>query len=388
MRIVFLTYAFQHPQMRGSARQYHFIRELARRHEISLLALSEVPVPGDVLEDTESLTRSVEVFETGVARSAGRLERRRAYRAAMGRMRTELARLHAADPFDVAVLHGKPLLPVWKGTPGLPLVADICDADSMRIRQRAATVPLRKRPLLHAYAAAVLRQERGLARATPYVSFISARDRDAVVGSATGAVLIPNGVDLEYWRRRAPVPVRSRRLVFTGVMDYGPNEDAALLLADEVLPLVQKQVPEAEVVIVGRDPRPALRERSERDDVTVTGFVEDVRPYLDEAAVFVAPIRFASGQQNKVLEAMALEVAVVTTPVVAAGMEIDGEAPPLTVGDHAGGVAGAVVRLFRDDVERRRLAAAGRVFVERHAVWARSAEALERLCLAAAQESH
>ena len=309
MRIVFLTYAFQHPQMRGSARQYHFIRELARRHEISLLALSEVPVPGDVLEDMESLTRSVEVFETGVARSAARLERRRAYRAAMGRMRTELARLHACGPVRrrrparqavAAGLEGNARAPARCGHLRCGLDAHPPAGGNRSASQASAAAC--------AYAAAVLRRERGLARATPYVSFISARDRDAVVGSATGAVLIPNGVDLEYWRRRAPVPARSRRLVFTGVMDYGPNEDAALLLADEVLPLVQKQVPEAEVVIVGRDPRPALRERSERADVTVTGFVEDVRPYLDEAAVFVAPIRFASGQQNKVLEAMALEV--------------------------------------------------------------------------------
>jgi glycosyltransferase involved in cell wall biosynthesis len=299
-------------------------------------------------------------------------------------MRSALARLHEERPFDVAVLHGKPLLPVWKGIDQLPLVADICDADSMRIRQRSSTVPLRRRGPLRAYAAAMLRRERAIARATPFVSFISARDRDAVVGPSAGAVVIPNGVDLEYWHRSAAPDWSSRKLVFTGVMDYGPNEDAALLLADEVLPLVQKQVPEAEALVVGRDPRPVLRECSRRPDVTVTGFVEDIRPYLEQAGVFVAPIRFASGQQNKVLEAMAMEVTVVTTPVVAEGMEIDGQTPPLAVADHAGGVAGTVVRLFRDDAERRHLAAAGRRFVEQHAIWSRSAEALERLCFAAA----
>ncbi len=383
MRIVFLTFAFQHPQMRGSARSYHFVREIGARHAVTLLALSEVPVPDAVVEDTARSTDDIRVYETGAGRDGRRTERMRAYRDAMGRMGDDLARLHAEEPFDVAVLHGKPLLPVWKRASRLPLVADICDADSMRIRQRAALVPLRRRPAMRAYAATVRRQERQLARATPYVSFISARDRDAVVGPSTGAVVIPNGIDLDYWRRRADSR-GSRRLVFTGVMDYKPNEDAAELLADEILPLVHKQVPEAEAMIVGRDARPALIARGERADVTVTGFVDDIRPYLEQAGVFVAPIRFASGQQNKVLEAMAMEVPVVTTPVVAEGLEMDGEAPPVAVADAPGGVAGAVVRLFRDDAERRRLAVEGRRFVERHALWSRSGECLERLCVAAA----
>ena len=384
MRIVFLTFAFQHPKMRGSARSYHFVRELGGRHDVTLLSLSEVPVPGEVVDETAAYADDIRVYESEVARDGRRHERLRAYRAAMTRMGDDLARIHAERPFDVAVLHGKPLLPVWKRAAGLPLVADICDADSMRIRQRAALVPLRRRPALLAYAASVRRQERRLAQATPYVSFISARDRDAVVGPSTGAAVIPNGIDLGYWTRRTESR-GSRRLVFTGVMDYKPNEDAAELLADEILPLVHKQVPEAEVLIVGRDARPALLARGSRADVTVTGFVEDIRPYLEQAGVFVAPIRFASGQQNKVLEAMAMEVAVVTTPVVAAGMVMDGEAPPLAVAEAPGGVAGTVVRLFRDDAERRRLAAAGRRFVEQHAVWSRSGDALERLCVAAAR---
>lgn len=383
MRIVFLTFAFQHPRMRGSARSYHFVRELGSRHDITLLALSEVPVPDDVLAETRTHAQDIAVFATGLGRDGRRRDRLRAYRDARRRMGDELARQHEAEPFDVAVLHGKPLLPVWKRARGLPLVADICDADSMRIRQRASLVPLRRRPALRAYAAAVRRQERGLARATPYVSFISARDRDAVMGAGSAAAVIPNGIDLDYWTRNGEAS-DSRRLVFTGVMDYKPNEDAAELLADEILPLVHKQVPTAEVLIVGRDARPSLVARGDRPAVTVTGYVDDVRPYLARAGVFVAPIRFASGQQNKVLEAMAMEVAVVTTPVVAAGLEIDGEAAPVAVAEAPGGVAGTVVRLFRDDAERRRLAADGRSFVERRASWARSGEALERLCEAAA----
>ncbi|MFN8188187.1 MAG: glycosyltransferase [Gaiellales bacterium] len=383
MRIVFLTFAFQHPDMRGSARAYHLLRGLAPGHEVTLLALSEVPVPTEVREDVASFVEQVEVFETG-GRASGRRARHRAYLDGMARMRETLALAHAKRPFDVAVLHGRSLLPVWKGIGGLPLVADICDADSMRIRKHAATAPLRRRPELLAYAALVRHRERGLARATPWVSFISARDREAVMGPASRAAVIPNGVDLELWRRTTAAPTGGQRLVFSGVMDYRPNEDAAIVLTDGVLPLVRERVPGAEAVLVGRDPRPALLDRASRPGVTITGYVEDIRPYLEQASLFVAPMRFASGQQNKVLEAMAMEVPVVTTPIVAAGMEIDGTAAPLVVVEGTEAIAAAVARLLRDDGERRRLAVAGRRFVEQHAVWARSAEALEALCRAAA----
>jgi glycosyltransferase involved in cell wall biosynthesis len=139
-------------------------------------------------------------------------------------------------------------------------------------------------------------------------------------------------------------------------------------------------------MIVGRDPSSELVKVAKRySDVTVTGAVDDVRPYLERADVFVAALRFASGVQNKVLEALAMEVPVVTTPVVAAGLRVEGMEPQLVIGRNAEEIAACILRLLANSEERARLSTEGRRFVEAHYSWSLSAEKLEKLCLAAAE---
>jgi glycosyltransferase involved in cell wall biosynthesis len=123
--------------------------------------------------------------------------------------------------------------------------------------------------------------------------------------------------------------------------------------------------------------------------VTVTGFVDDLRPYLERAAVCAAPLRFGAGVQNKVLEAMAMGVPVVTTSIAAAGLRVDdAAAPPLYVADDDERFAACLVQLLQDPGERARLAREGRRFVEEHFVWAHQAERLEALCQEAVRERH
>jgi glycosyltransferase involved in cell wall biosynthesis len=168
-------------------------------------------------------------------------------------------------------------------------------------------------------------------------------------------------------------------------MSYPPNADAAMFLLETILPRVRRAFPDLEVLIVGRDPSPQLVKTAQHyGDVTVTGTVNDVRPYLERADVFVAALRFASGVQNKVLEAMAMQVPVVTTPVVAAGLLADGIEPQLVIGETTEEIADGIIRLLANAEERARLSAEGRRFVEAHCSWSLCAEKLQKLCLAAA----
>src|SRR5260370_31531727 len=135
---------------------------------------------------------------------------------------------------------------------------------------------------------------------------------------------------------------------------------------------------------LGHDPLPKLVSVVQRcHDVIVTGTVDDVRPYLEGADVFVAALRFASGVQNKVLEAMAMEVPVVTTPVVAAGLCVDGVEPQLVIGTSAEVIAAGLVRLLADAGEPARLVMEVPPCADAHCSWAHSAQKLEELCLTA-----
>jgi glycosyltransferase involved in cell wall biosynthesis len=216
------------------------------------------------------------------------------------------------------------------------------------------------------------------------VAFIAPRDREAILERGEQGEILPNGVDHQFWRR-ASGPSHRNCLVLTGVMDYAPNHDAAVQLIERIAPQVRLTIPDLEILIVGRDPAPSLRElAASTPGIDVTGFVDDVRPYLERAAVFAAPLRYASGTQNKVLEAMSMEVPVVTTSVVADGLRMDGAAkPPVCVADEESQFAADVVRLLQTPRERVLLAERGREFVENHFIWSRSAEKLESMCLAA-----
>jgi glycosyltransferase involved in cell wall biosynthesis len=304
-------------------------------------------------------------------------------------MKVVLRQLIRQGSYDVLVLHGKVLFPVIRYFDDLPVVIDMCDATSLRLRRQMAYSAWPKRAWLALRYLGVRRLEKEMMARSRHLAFISCRDRDAVLGPGRAAEVAPIGVDTEFWKRQAGQP-STPTLIFVGVMSYGPNVDAAAYLIDQIVPRVRKEIPDLEVYIVGRDPSPELREKASRQaGVHVTGFVDDVKPYLERSAVAVVPIRYGAGIQNKLLEAMAMEVPVVTTELAAEGLRLmGGSNPPLHVAGDAEEFTQRVVTLLRDPVERARLARQGRQFVQRNYVWSGGAETLERMCYEAAAQTH
>ena len=401
MRILYLSFSFQHPSLRGPTRCYHFLRELSRRHEITLLSASRIPVPPEAKQEVARYTKHLQVFgcngtptsQTGrllgrVPRVGRRLQRQWEYSLAVRKMKAALKQLVQQNSYDVLLFHGIDIFPAIKDLDELPIVIDFCDATSMLfLRQMAYSSPA-KWVLLGLRYLRMRRLEKRLTRKGPHLAFISRRDRDAVLGPGQRAEVLPIGVDSEFWKRQSEYP-NTNTIIFVGVMNYAPNADAATYLLDEIVPRVRKEVPDLEVYIVGRDPSRVLREKARQQaGVHVTGFVDDVRPYLERSAVAVAPIRYGAGILNKVLEAMAMEVPVVTTTLAADGLRVEGEPElPLCVADDAGEFAARLVALLRDPAARVHLARAGRQFVQRNYVWSRSVETLERMCYEAAAQA-
>jgi glycosyltransferase involved in cell wall biosynthesis len=202
---------------------------------------------------------------------------------------------------------------------------------------------------------------------------VSPRDLEAL-GATRGLALVPNAVDLEAFpcsrHDREPATV-----VFTGNMGYFPNVTAAVWFAKEAFPLIRQAVPEARFVVVGARPVRSVRALAADPAVTVTGRVDDVGPFLRRATVAVAPMRTGSGQQIKILEAMASGVPVVATPAEAdqVGATHDQE---LLVASGARAFADAVIALFRDEARADRLARNARRLVETRFTWEHSMAAL------------
>lgn len=390
MRILYLTNGFPYPLTSGYLRHYFLIRALSERHSVSLLSMVG---RGFQSEDREALTPFAARIET-FGRPAGRASKaRKAVRAlrsmvpgaggerAVEEMRAAVRRRLREEAFDVVLFSGKRTFPAIAGLRGVPVVADICDTTSVRIRGRMRHCGVGRLPALVAEYLQVRAVERRLVRQADHLVFASCRDRDALMpsGPAQGTTVIPNGVDLDYWTRSAPERAKGT-LVMTGAMDYAPNADAARFLIEEILPRVRRAVPEAALWIVGRDPSKELVELGERHGARVTGFVADVRPYLDAASVFVAPLRFGSGIQNKLLEAMAMGVPVVASPLAADGLRTEqGEVPPLAVAGTVEEYADQIVRRLAEVERNPAPDAEARRFVQRNFVWARSAARLEQV---------
>jgi glycosyltransferase involved in cell wall biosynthesis len=390
MRILYVTQGFPYPLTSGFLRHYHFIRELAARHAIDLLSVVGADYQPEYAAAMAPYTARVLTFQSADrSRSVWRKARNRAQALLLPRHGDAAVRALCAAAtalvrerrYDVVVLAGKRTFRVLDAVGDIPVVADLCDATSMRVLGHLEHAGSWRRAALRLELLEVRRVERWLMQRAAHLVFAAARDRDALVPATDHprCSIIPNGVDIDYWRRTSE-RLGDRQIVFTGAMGYPPNEDAALYLAGTILPQVRRSAPEAELWIVGRDPKPRLAAAGHQPGVHVTGFVDDVRPFLERGAVFAAPLRFGAGIQNKLLEAMAMAVPVVASSLAADGLRTGGgAAPPVqTAGDATAFATALVARLAAARCDPTPDHAA-RQFVEAHFRWETNAAALEQV---------
>lgn len=224
--------------------------------------------------------------------------------------------------------------------------------------------------------------ERKACRRYDAVVAVSPQDR-AMIEQEYGAPVvldIPTGVDTGYFRPSGSVEVEPYQLAFTGSMDWLPNDDAMKYFVRAILPRIRASCPQVSLTIVGRKPFPSLTALSREDPtIRVTGQVDDVRPYLERAAVYVIPLRIGGGTRLKVFEAMAMGKAVVSTSIGVEGLPIVHGTDAL-VADEPDAFADAVVRLLRDRAAARRLGQAAAGKVRAQFGWRPVADSFVRAC--------
>jgi sugar transferase (PEP-CTERM/EpsH1 system associated) len=389
--------------MPGSPRLWNLCRQLATRHRLFLA------VRGESEERWRSFRRDPEVSRVFAdvvrlpeeprpswwGRQHHRLRaacylssqyRNPAYHRRLRRLLSE--DMVAGTRADLVYVDGLSMTQYFDRRAGLPMIADVHDCFSLLFSRSARRERRRLRRLAIALEArSIARMERSLAVRYGVVITNSSVDEGALRRLMPNGrvVTIPNGVDCEYWTPGSNGH-HSRRVVFTGVMDYGPNVDAAQYCADEIFPLVRASVPDAELWLVGADPSPAVRELARREGVHVTGKVDDVRPYVRAASVCVCPIRFGAGIKNKILSALAMAKPVVTTSIGLEGIDARPDRHVLRA-DTPGEFADAVTRVLGDERLARQLGDNGcRLVTERYS-WPAQAEAFEREIAATARRA-
>ena len=206
-------------------------------------------------------------------------------------------------------------------------------------------------------------------------------DIDAAVfqqhGTENAIEIIPNGVDITHYRPDFTTEAPAH-LIYIGSMDWYPNEDAVAFFADEVFPRIQEKVPDVAFSIVGGNPSARVQKLAERDGIIVTGRVPEIKPYFAEATVFVVPLRIGSGTRLKILEALAMGKAIVSTTVGAEGLDLKDSAE-IFIADEPTAFADAVTRLLTDVQLRRRIGENGRSRVEQDYDWRSIGEKLHAL---------
>ena len=377
----------------GRLRSFHIVSELARDHRVTLLTTHGLDDNPDGLRGQLPQCERVTSFLYAAPKqsSAGFA------RAVVGSwlsplpvdlwkwqvpaVREEVRRMVSARQVDLCVadfLYTTPNVPLGGSVPVIFFDHNVEHVIWKRL-SRVEARPWR-RALLEAEWRKMRRAEaRACARASLTIA-VSEVDRTLLVANAPGAAIcsIPTGVDTAFF-----VPNGSREapasLVFIGSMDWYPNEDAILHFIRATLPGIRRQVPEASLTVVGRNPRPQLRAAAARAGVRVTGTVEDVRPYVEKAAVVVVPLRVGGGTRLKIFEALAMGKAVVATKVGAEGL-------PLVAGTHyvradtPDAFARAVASLLEDPRRRTALGAAGRRLVEDKFSWPQVAREFATRC--------
>jgi polysaccharide biosynthesis protein PslH len=396
--LLFLTPQLPYPPRQGTAiRNWGLIRHLAQRHAVSLVSFVEegqdpqseilraacqplvtIPVPRRTRADR---LRSLAAGQADLVR--------RLWSPAFAEAVSQLLRM---TRFDAVHFEGFEMTPylstVLAAASKAKTVYDAHNAEHI-LQRRAYQADVRRpaRWLAALYSRLqvprLARLEAAVCQAADEVVCVSREDGQALqrLVPALSPLIVPNGIDLADYSEPGPRPPEmegSDTLVFTGKMDYRPNVDAALWFADEILPRVRARRPQARFLVVGQRPAPALLQRNGRDGVLVTGAVNDTRPYIGHAAVYVAPLRMGGGTRFKLLEAMALSRPVVSTALGAEGFDVRSE-NELLLADAPGDFAAAVVALLETPARAAELGAASQRFVQAGYDWSRLVPRLEAL---------
>ncbi|HLH41953.1 MAG TPA: glycosyltransferase [Bryobacteraceae bacterium] len=386
------------PDFGGRIRSFQMVKELARRHDVTLVTYyprqdrdphpSLAPLFANLVLAPLDLPKSFSL--AGACNYARLLFSEHAYsiqKYYRPELKRAVASLFQTEEFDAIVcdfIHPGGLLN-WRGKTPIVLFAHNVEAEVWDRHRKVARSWIWK---IASYLEwkALSRDERRYLRAADHVVAVSERNKQSFARhiDSSGISVIGTGVDSEYFIP-APGAEQPGHVAFTGAMDYAPNQDAIDWYARGILPLLRREYPDIVTWAVGRNPPASLRALERAiPNLHVTGQVDDIRPYLNRACVYIAPLRSGSGTRLKIFEAMASGKAIVSTSIGAEGLPVQ-HGDNILLAETPRDFAGQCLRLLCDPDLRRRLGSAARRLVEEKYSWARVVDGFEQILRSAVE---
>lgn len=396
MKILYLCHRFPFPPKRGGKiRPFNMIRHLSQNHQVTVCSLARSEAEA---EEGRGIAPHCERFEMGRVSNPVQMLRMVArlpttVPSSMGyfyspELAVKVKELLARERFDLIFVHCSSVAQYVSQVNGIPKILDFGDMDSQKWLEY---VHYKSFPLNAGYwleGRKMEREEKRLARLFDLCTATTRAEWETLESYSTGVSTdwFPNGVDAGFFTPDGE-GYDADTISFIGRMDYYPNQEAMFRFCEQTWPLLRARRPNMKLLIVGADPIPAVLKLGELPGVTVTGSVPDVRPYILRSAAMVAPLNIARGTQNKILEAMAMGVPVISSSIAAGGVDANSEEHFL-VADTPAQYAEAILRLVEQPAERERLSRAGRERMLSHHAWPRSMERLDGIIERCLTEFH
>lgn len=387
MNILYVCHRFPFPPKRGGKiRPFNMIRHLQQNHRVTVCSLARSAAEAEEGRGIAPHCTHFEMAQVSNPVQALRMVARLPLTtpSSMGffwspELKQKIDALLAREKFDLIFVHCSSVAQYVEDVQGIPKILDFGDMDSQKWLEYVHYKPF---PLSLGYALEGRKMERAEKRLARKFDLCTATTRaewqtleDFQTGAATD--WFPNGVDADFFKPDGE-GYDADTISFIGRMDYYPNQEAMFRFCAEVWPRLREKRAQMKLLIVGADPIPAVQKLGELPGVTVTGSVPDVRPFVLRSAAMVAPLKIARGTQNKILEAMAMGVPVVSSRTAAGGVDaVAGE--HLLVADTADEYVAAILRICDDADERARLAEQGRARMLSHHAWPESMRRLDAI---------
>ena len=387
MKILVLLPRIPYPLEKGDKlRAFNQIKQLAKHNEIVLCALNDNPKVSeqDAFRALQPYCQSINFIK--ISKPQILIGLARAFCKGLPMQCGYFYNRRAAKKIDKIIAKHQPdmlfgqLLRVaeYIRHKNIPKTIDYQDIFSYGMKRRADVASFLTRPIFNMEYRRLARYETAIFDDFDVRTIISAPDRALFPHERRDAILIvPNGVDHDYFKPQACE--KRYDLVFTGNMSYAPNVNAVEYLANEILPIVWRTLPDTKLYIAGATPDPRVK-KCASEHVVVSGWLDDIRTAYAQSRVFIAPMRIGTGLQNKLLEAMSMRLPAITSPLANAslGAQPDEE---ILVGSNAEEMAQHIITLLTDKEKAERLAQAGYDFTNRVYDWGKATEVMEAAML-------